>query len=140
MSPERIEVHTVVRASGSTVWRCFTEPAHIQAWNHATDDWYCPAASNDLRVGGSFRYTMASRDGSESFDFGGTYTEVVPQTLIRYALEDGRTVDVHFTPQPGGSTRVTETFDPEQINAVALQMAGWQAILDTFRAHVESQA
>ncbi|MBN3490111.1 hypothetical protein JV173_01150 [Acholeplasma equirhinis] len=35
------------------VWDAFNLPKHIMNWNHASDTWHCPAAKNDLRVGGS---------------------------------------------------------------------------------------
>ena len=58
------------------VWRSWTEPQHITQWNQASPDWHCPKATNDLREGGKFSSTMAARDGSMSFDFGGVHTKV----------------------------------------------------------------
>jgi uncharacterized protein YndB with AHSA1/START domain len=43
---------------------------------------------------------------------------------------------VRFEPTDEG-TRVTETFDPEQVNPEDRQRQGWQAILDNFKAYVE---
>ena len=138
MSAQKIEISTVVHAPVQSVWRVFTDAEHVRAWNHASDDWHCPAATSDLREGGSFTYTMAAKDGSESFDFSGTYTEVLPYERLTYALDDDRLVEVHFAAQPGGTTRVTESFDAEEVNPVEMQLAGWQAILDNFRDHAES--
>jgi len=33
---------------------------------------------------------------------------------------------------------VTEVFDPENMNPVDMQRAGWQAILDRFKAYTEA--
>ena len=85
-----ITVRTTVQADIEQVWRCFTEPEHIVQWNAASEDWHTPAASNDLREGGTFTYTMAARDGSVSFDFGGTYDEVKQHQKIAYTMGDGR--------------------------------------------------
>ena len=80
--------------------------------------------------------TMASRNGSDRFDFSGVYTEVIPEKSIAYSLGDSRKVHVTFTVQ-GNAVIVKETFDPEQANAADLQRAGWQAILDNFKRYVE---
>jgi hypothetical protein len=36
------------------------------------------------------------------------------------------------------STKVVETFDPEQENPAEMQREGWQSILDNFKKHVEA--
>jgi uncharacterized protein YndB with AHSA1/START domain len=107
-------------------------------WNHASDEWHCPKAVNDLRVGGMFSYIMAAKDGSFSFDFNGTYTKVVPNEQIDYVIEGGRTVSIIFAEQ-GDNTRVVETFESETQNPVELQQQGWQSIVDNFKKHAEAQ-
>ena len=64
-----ITVKTTVKAPIEKVWKYWTKPEHITQWNNASDDWHCPTATNDLRVGGKFNFTMASKDGKMSFDF-----------------------------------------------------------------------
>lgn len=132
-----ITIQTLVNAPLEKVWKCWTDPAHITQWNHASDDWHCPQAANDLRTGGKFSATMAARDGSMSFDFEGIYDEVIPLQKLAYHMPDERKVLVTFAAE-GSSTLVTETFDPEDMNSEELQRAGWQAILDNFRRHTES--
>ena len=105
-------------------------------WNFAMDSWHCPASKIDLRPGGEFRSTMAAKDGSMSFDFWGTYDVVEPHQLLNITLGDGRKMIVQFDPIEEG-TRVTETFDPEQVNPAERQQQGWQMILDNFKAYVE---
>jgi uncharacterized protein YndB with AHSA1/START domain len=132
----RITVNTLVSGSGDKIWDYWTDPVHICAWNAASPDWHCPHAENDLRAGGKFKYTMAAKDGSMSFDFNGVYTAIEPGHHIAYTMEDGRKAEINFTTQ-NGKIMVTETFDPEQMNSHNLQRTGWQAILDNFKAHVE---
>lgn len=134
----RITISTHVNKPVEHVWQCWTEPGHITQWNAASDDWHCPKASNDLRTGGKFSATMAARDGSASFDFEGIYNEVRPMQRISYTMADGRTCEVLFTEEDGG-TLVTESFDAETQNPVEMQRGGWQAILDRFKAHAEAQ-
>lgn len=133
----RITVSTTVLRPIDQVWACWTDPAHITRWNAASGDWHCPKASNDLRAGGRFISTMTARDGSFSFDFEGVYDAVEANARIAYTMSDGRTCEVRFEPVTDG-TRVTESFDAETKNPVELQRQGWQAILDRFKAHVES--
>jgi uncharacterized protein YndB with AHSA1/START domain len=112
-------------------------PEHITQWNHAGDDWHCPAATNDLRVGGSFVATMAAKDGSVSFDFIGIYDEIVQHASIAYHMPDNRKVEVSFR-SVGDATEVIETFDPENEHPPEMQQAGWQMILDNFKKHAEA--
>ena len=136
MSP--ITISTRVAKPAAHVWNYWTKPEHIVNWNAASDDWHCPKAENDLRVGGSFSSTMAARDGSFSFDFGGVYSAVEPQQRIAYTMEDGRKVEVRFSPD-GDGTHVEQTFDPDTENPEEMQRGGWQAILDRFKAYAEAQ-
>ena len=136
-----ITVETLVNAPVEHAWKIWTEPEHIMGWNFASDDWECPAAENDLRVGGRFTATMAAKDGSASFVFGGTYDVMEPYRMIAYKMdgEDARKVEVSFE-EIDGMTKVVERFDPENENPEEMQRAGWQAILDNFKAYAETTA
>ncbi|KAA0992847.1 SRPBCC family protein [Dyadobacter aurulentus] len=134
---QKITVETTVNAPVGKVWEYFNAPEHIKQWCFAADDWHAPFSENDLKTGGKFTTTMAAKDGSFSFDFGGVYSNVVPESLIEYGMTDGRTVKVTFEDH-GDSTTVTEVFDAEQTNPADMQKAGWQAILDNFKKHVEA--
>lgn len=134
-----ITVETTVQAPIETTWRLWTEPGHITRWNNASDDWHTPRATVDLREGGRFMSRMEARDGSAGFDFGGTYTTVIPHEKLAYTMDDGRTVSVSFEDRQG-ATYIIETFDPETTNPREVQRQGWQAILDNFRTYAESHA
>lgn len=133
-----VTVEAVVNAPVGKVWTCWNDPKHITQWAFASDDWHAPHAENDLRKDGTFKTTMAAKDGSMSFDFGGVYTAVETNRLIAYTMGDGRTVKVEFTTE-GNNTRVVETFDAETQHPVDMQRAGWQAILDNFAKYTEAQ-
>lgn len=130
----KVTVETTMAAPVDAVWRAYTTPADIVQWNAASDDWHTTAASVDLREGGAFSSRMEAKDGSEGFDFAGTYTRIVPGRLIEYAFGD-RTARVEFDPV-GDAVRVRVTFDAETTHPVEQQRAGWQAILDNFAHHV----
>jgi uncharacterized protein YndB with AHSA1/START domain len=132
-----ITVEATVNAPVEKVWASWSEPKHIMQWCQASDDWHAPYADNDLRTGGTFKTTMAAKDGSMSFDFGGVYDNVETHKLIEYTMGDGRKVKVVFT-AIGDTTKVIETFDPENQNPEEMQRGGWQAILDNFKKYTES--
>jgi uncharacterized protein YndB with AHSA1/START domain len=132
-----ITVQTTVNAPIGKVWTFWTAPEHITGWNFAIDEWQCPSAVNDLRVGGKFSSRMEAKDGSFGFDFEGVYEAVIPQERIEYVLGDGRKVKITFTAK-GTETEVIETFDPESENGIELQQQGWQAILNNFKKYTEA--
>jgi uncharacterized protein YndB with AHSA1/START domain len=132
-----ITVEATVNAPAEKVWAYWSEPQHITKWCQASDDWHAPYADNDLKVGGTFKTTMAAKDGSFSFDFGGEYTKVQDKKLIAYKMGDGREVKILFDANDG-STKVTETFDAENTHSIEQQRSGWQAILDNFKKYTES--
>ena len=134
----RIKVDTTVRAPLASVWNAYTSPDDIVQWNAASDDWHTTRAIVDLRPGGKFCSRMEARDGSAGFDFEGTYTTVVPNSLIEYTF-GGRRARVEFSEGPDGvSVRVS--FDSEETHTIEQQRVGWQAILDRFKAHTEANA
>ena len=133
----KITVETVIAAKLSTVWDAWNNPDDIQRWNAANEDWHTPRSVVDLREGGKFLSRMEAKDGSQGFDFEGTYIRVEPQKLLEYQMGDGREVRVEFAENADG-VLVRETFDAETVNAPELQRQGWQAILDNFRRHVEA--
>jgi uncharacterized protein YndB with AHSA1/START domain len=132
-----ITVETIVNASVENVWSYWTDPECIKGWNSASPDWHTPKAENDLRVGGSFLSRMEAKDGSFGFDFTGIYSVVDTHQKIAYGLEDGRQVSILFT-SIGNTTKVTETFDPENENSYDMQYGGWMAILQNFKHYTET--
>lgn len=133
----KITVEVAVNAPIEKVWDKLNNPKDIERWNQASPDWHCLNASNNLEVGGKLKSTMAAKDGSFSFDFEGIYDEVIPQKFIKYHMEDGRTVEVSFE-EKDNQVIVTETFDAENQNPEEMQKEGWQAILNSFKKHVET--
>lgn len=135
----RISVETAVKAPPSDVWSAWTSPEDIVQWNAASEDWHTPSAEIDLREGGQFTYRMEAKDGSMGFDFFGTFTRIVENTMLEYSLEDDRRVLVEFIESPDSVT-VRETFDADSEHEGEQQRQGWQAILDNFARHVETKA
>lgn len=141
---QKIKVEAIINADIKKVWKYWNDTEHIKRWAFASDDWGCPYAENDLRVGGRFLTRMEAKDKSEGFDFTGTYTDVVEFSNIKYLMDkaDGenehRECEIIFTDLGNGTTKIEEEFYPEEINSVELQKAGWNAILANFKKVVES--
>ena len=51
-------------------------------------------------------------------------------------LGDGRNLKVDFK-EMDGAVSITEIFEPEEVNPLELQEAGWQSILNNFKHYVE---
>lgn len=140
LSPfSKIEIGAVIEASIEDVWAYWTSGEKMVKWNFASDDWHCPKAAVDLRVGGDFTATMAAKDGSYAFDFGGTYTEIVPYKRLVSQIGDGRMIWVDFDVLSESQVKVVEVFEAEGMNSLEMQRAGWQAILDNFKKAVEAK-
>src|SRR5215218_1482168 len=92
-----ITVEATINAPVEKVWNFWNDPKHITQWCQASDDWHAPYAENDLRKDGAFKTTMAAKDGSFSFDFGGVYDNVEENNTIEYTMGDGRKVKVGFS-------------------------------------------
>ncbi|HVD96832.1 MAG TPA: SRPBCC family protein [Cytophagaceae bacterium] len=133
-----LTIEATVNAPVAKVWEYWNEPKHITQWAFASDDWHAPYAENDLRTGGSFKTTMAAKDGSFSFDFGGVYDNVKKHELIEETLGDGRKVKVIFQAN-GDQTHIVESFEAEDQNPHDMQQAGWQMILNNFKKYTEAK-
>ena len=132
----QITVDVCVKAPLAEVWRAYTTPADIMAWNAASDDWHTTASTVDLREGGAFSSRMEAKDGSFGFDFAGVYTLVRPLERLEYAFGD-RSAQITFAEGAEGVT-VQVSFVAETTHPVEAQRGGWQAILNNFRRHVEA--
>jgi len=136
-SKTKITVSNTIEGPVEKVWKFWTVPEHITQWNFAADDWHCPRAENDLRVGGAYSARMEAKDGSFGFDFKAIYDEVIDQKKISYTMTDGRQATTNFE-SLNGKTKVATTFDAENENPVDMQKDGWQAIMNNFKKYVET--
>jgi uncharacterized protein YndB with AHSA1/START domain len=132
----QIEIEVFVEIPIEKAWEFFTLPEHITGWNFAAPEWHCPSAVNNLETGGKFSWRMEAKDGSMGFDFCGTYENIKLHQAIYSKLDDGRKVVVDFH-QTGDGTKITETFDLEDINSAEMQRQGWQAILNNYKVYAE---
>ena len=141
MNPtELLSVQVTAQCKLARAWSAYTDPQAITQWNFASPEWRCPSAENDLRVGGVMKSRMEARDGSMGFDFEGTYTEVVPQSRLVCQMGADRQVIATFRELEGGATEVQVRFTPDPAHSADFQQAGWQSILNNYKAFAEQSA
>ncbi len=143
----KITISALIKSDIEKVWDVWNNEKHIVNWCFAWDDWSCPKSLNNLKTWGKFITTMAARDGSMSFDLEWEYISVIDKKSIEYVLidmqyweyyiEKWRKVYLSFE-KDWEYTKITETFDAEDIHSLELQRAWWQAILDRFKNYCES--
>ena len=137
MERTMITIQATVLADAEKAWECYTLPEHITKWNYASDDWHCPAAFNELKVGGTYRVRMEAKDGSFGFDLEASYDSIEPGKSFAYTMGDGRPVQLTMQALEN-TTEVSITFEAENQNPVELQRDGWQAILNNYKKYTES--
>ncbi|TRO64370.1 SRPBCC domain-containing protein [Christiangramia sabulilitoris] len=134
-----VTIGTYVPKPIDRIWELWTNPDHIKKWNSAGVDWHCPNAVNDLKPGGKFNWRMENVDGSDGFDFSGTFRKISDKHKIILKLDDDRMVTIDFTRLENG-TKITETFEVEDENSIENQRKGWQAILDNFKVYAMNES
>lgn len=141
----KMQVEIVVNSNLEKAWEFWNEPELIKLWAFASDDWECPHSENNLVIGGKFVTRMSAKDGSTSFDFAGTYTDIEEYKKISYVMLkdvndiEARKCEVTFSDIGDGKVKITEVFDPENENSEELQRNGWQSILNNFKKAVEAE-
>ena len=133
---DTLEAKVKVKGSKEKVWELWTIEGYVKIWNVPFQDWHCPKVINDVRTGGAFDFRMEKKDGSEGFNYKGSYTLVIPFGRIELLQVDGRKSTVHFTEQDGDTT-VLEQFEPEEKTELRLQQEFCQSVLDKFKAFAE---
>ncbi len=137
MDLTKITIEVLIAADIKKVWDYYNSPKHITKWNYASNDWHCPKAENDMKIGGVYLARMEAKDGSFGFDFKAIYDEIIPLAKVAYTLGDERKVVTTFVKQDD-KTKVITFFDAEGVNLIDMQKAGWQSILNNFKRYTEN--
>jgi uncharacterized protein YndB with AHSA1/START domain len=91
-------------APAAVVFALWSEPEHMKRWM-GPEDFTCPEAKIDFRVGGAYRAMIKSAEHGENW-FGGVYREIEPNRRLVFTFawdNDG--------PSAGIETLVTITFE-----------------------------
>lgn len=91
-------------APASVLFALWSEPEHMKRWM-GPENFSCPEAEIDFRVGGAYRAMIKSAENGENW-FGGVYREIVKNKRLVFTFtwdNDG--------PSAGVETLVTITFE-----------------------------
>jgi uncharacterized protein YndB with AHSA1/START domain len=124
-----------VNAPIEKVWQLWATPEDIMQWNNLSAGWHTTHVENALRTGGRYLFTMGLKDGSFSFNYAGTYTEVHTHALIAHTLDDDRKTTITFS--GSNPVTITETFEPTDTEPADMQRDFCQAVLVSFKNYVE---
>ncbi|MBP7569989.1 MAG: SRPBCC family protein [Acidobacteria bacterium] len=102
-----------VDAPRTLVWDVHTKPEHVRKWMLGPDGWSMPVCEIDLRPGGRWRYVYRKDDGSEQFELGGEFREIVPpERLVHTEAWGGdfaEALDTLVLTEKDGRTTITTT-------------------------------
>lgn len=138
-----VRLHRVYRAPPERIYRAFLDDA-------ARCKWLPPAGftatihESDPREGGRYRMSFTDFGTGATHAFGGTYVELVPNTLLRYTdrfddpdLPGDMHVTVRLTPCAVGTELHIEQSGLPPVIAVTDCIRGWQDSLAQLGALVE---
>ncbi len=139
-----MEQARVFEAPAERVFGLLTEPTELAKW-WGPRGFSTPEVRFDLRVGGSYRFTMQPPEG-ESFHLSGEFLEIRAPSGLRFTFrweeptpDDRETlVELHLD-SLGGRTKVTltqEGFATEE--RVELHRGGWADSFDKLDAVIEA--
>ena len=143
--PSTVRLHRVLKAKPERVYRAFLDPDAKAKWL-PPNGFTGKVHSMDARVGGSYKMSFTNFSTGNSHSFGGTYTELVPNELIRYTdkFDDPNLPgEMHVTVvinqvMMGTELNITQEGIPDAIPAEACYL-GWQESLTLLAQLVEPE-
>ncbi len=143
--PSTVRLHRVLKAKPERVYRAFLDPDAKAKWL-PPNGFTGKVHSMDARVGGSYKMSFTNFSTGNSHSFGGTYTELVPNKLIRYTdkFDDPNLPgEMHVTVvinqvMMGTELNITQEGIPDAIPAEACYL-GWQESLTLLAQLVEPE-
>lgn len=78
-----VSLHRVIKTTPEKLYRAFTEPLAIASWLPPYG-FLCAVHEMDVKVGGTYKMSFQNFSTGNGHSFGGTYTELKPNELIKY--------------------------------------------------------
>lgn len=133
--PSTVRLHRVLQSKPDRMYRAFLDSDAKAKWL-PPNGFTGKVHSNDARVGGSYKMSFTNFTTGSSHSFGGTYTELVPNQLIKYTdtFDDPNLPgEMHVTVvikqvSVGTELNITQEGIPDAIPAEACYL-GWQESL-----------
>lgn len=140
-----VRLHRVLRAPAERVYRAFLDPRAMAKWL-PPHGFVGEMHSVDARVGGSYRMSFTNFNTGQSHTFGGTYVELRPNELIRYAdkfedpgLPGEMAASVTLRPVAGGTELTIVQEGIPEVIPVEMCYLGWHESLAMLAALVEPE-
>jgi len=139
MNGARLQIVRRFRASPEKVYAACTDPSLLSRW-YGPEEWIVTAFHADVRVGGTFRFTMVGPPGQMSAE--GTYETVEPPRRIvhswrwsegpaEFPPEDRISRITYLIEAEGSGTRLTFTHEGfEDQESADSHEEGWGEALD----------
>lgn len=133
---QKIAVQTTVHVAVERVWQLWANPADIMQWNSPAEDWHTTKVENDLKTGGKFLFRMEAKDGSQGFDYCGTYDRVLSHEVIELTTIEGRKTIITFVAE-NNSTLIIEDFEAVSEISIEMQKDFCQGVINNFKNYAE---
>jgi len=140
-----VSLHRVLKASPEKVFRAFTQPSAIASWLPPYG-FLCTVHQMSAEKGGTFKMSFENFSTGNSHSFGGTYLEIKPNELLKYAekfddpnLPGEMTTSVLLRKtMVGTEIKITQEGIPAAI-PVEMCYLGWQESLEKLAKLVEPE-
>jgi uncharacterized protein YndB with AHSA1/START domain len=151
-----VEISRKFTAPVERLWKAWTEPELMKQW-WGPENYSCPEAKMDVRVGGKSILAMKGPDGKLQYS-GGTYEEIVPNQKIvttdQFTDKDGNFMSAKDVGLPGewpDTMRITIEFKSLAANETQMSIvhqgipkeahddcvSGWSSSIDKLQKVVE---
>ena len=143
LADDELLITRIFNAPASLVFALWSEPEHFKRWM-GPEEFDCPVAEMDFRVGGAYRGMIRSQAQGENW-FGGVYREIEPnqRLVFTFAWDEGPSreletlVTITFT-ERGGKT--VQTFHQAPFLSVERRdshIGGWTSAFEKAAAYAE---
>ena len=143
LADDELLITRIFNAPASLVFALWSEPEHFKRWM-GPEEFDCPVAEMDFRVGGAYRGMIRSQAQGENW-FGGVYREIEPnqRLVFTFAWDEGPSreletlVTITFT-ERGGKT--VQTFHQAPFLSVERRdshVGGWTSAFEKAAAYAE---
>jgi uncharacterized protein YndB with AHSA1/START domain len=134
-------------APAAVIFSLWSKPEHMKRWM-GPDNFSCPEAEIDFRVGGAYRGMIKSAEHGDNW-FGGIYREIVPNTRLVFTFawdNDGPSASVETLvtidlEERQGKT--VQTFHQRPFRSVERRdshVGGWSSAFDKLETYAKKIA
>lgn len=145
LADDELLITRIFDAPADLVFSLWAEPTHFRRWM-GPEDFDCPVAEFDFRVGGAYRAMIRSEAQGENW-FGGVYREIEPGRRLVFTFawdNDGPSagvetlVTITFTERGGKTVQTFHQTPFLNVERRDSHVGGWSGAFDKAQAYVEA--